>query len=256
MLFVSIIESKLFKFICYSLTLHLLILISIYIFHSIPIFPYKKRGGIRPSDSMQVSSISLSDLRTSLNTPSQRKKSTPPPKKKRAVPAKKQPVPQAKKKEKKPAPPKAEEKALPDPSEQTAASDQTSEETNVQNEPEGASSNQATGDLDASSGQPDGGSGTILEIQYINILKSKIKLFWQVPRELAELNLQAELRATINKNGEVTFREVFRSSGNETFDALMIKAIDSASPFPRPPTRNLEHQLSKEGAIFGFPFRH
>ena len=89
-------------------------------------------------------------------------------------------------------------------------------------------------------------------LQYFAGLKAHIKMYWNLPQELASQNLHTQVYAEINREGRILKTEIRKSSGNADFDARVLETINRADPFPAPPTKEIEKLLSK-GVAFNFP---
>ena len=87
---------------------------------------------------------------------------------------------------------------------------------------------------------------------YISDLDRQIKKFWALPEWLARGQLTARAMVRIDNAGQVVEKKITRSSGNPTYDSLILKAIEDATPFPAPPEK-FQGILGSEGVIFGFP---
>ena len=88
--------------------------------------------------------------------------------------------------------------------------------------------------------------------EYIATVDAKVKSNWTLPEFMANAKLNARALALIDDSGKVVDRKIVKSSGNSTYDSLVLEAIDRSSPFPPPPEK-LSRKLSVEGIMFGFP---
>ncbi|MCB0356091.1 MAG: TonB family protein [Bdellovibrionales bacterium] len=88
--------------------------------------------------------------------------------------------------------------------------------------------------------------------EYFAKLESHVKESWVLPQWLANSQLKAQVRVTIDERGYVTSKEIVTSSGNSVFDGKALEAMDKASPCPIAP-KNLQTLIAKEGIIFNFP---
>jgi colicin import membrane protein len=79
-----------------------------------------------------------------------------------------------------------------------------------------------------------------------------VKEKWALPEWLAKRELKAQARVRLDENGEVVFREIVRSSGNPTYDEFVLKTIDQAVPFPKPPEKFVAI-IKVQGILLGFP---
>ena len=69
---------------------------------------------------------------------------------------------------------------------------------------------------------------------YANQIDSQIREQWRLPKYLTDTNLTAQVEIKINKLGRLIYKQILISSGNELFDSFVLKAIDSAEPYPAP----------------------
>ena len=56
----------------------------------------------------------------------------------------------------------------------------------------------------------------------------------------------------ITPQGFVKYKKIVSSSGNESYDDLVLSTVDKASPFPTPSDK-FKDILSSEGFVLGFP---
>ncbi len=89
-------------------------------------------------------------------------------------------------------------------------------------------------------------------LQYLASLKAHVNMYWSLPQELADKELSTQVYTEIDKQGRVLNGKILKSSGNEDFDARVLETVHRASPFPPPPTKEMEKLLSK-GLVFNFP---
>ncbi|MBX9768082.1 MAG: TonB family protein [Bdellovibrionales bacterium] len=87
---------------------------------------------------------------------------------------------------------------------------------------------------------------------YISDLDRQIKKFWSLPEWLARGQLTARAMVRIDSAGQVLEKRITKSSGNPTYDSLILKAIEDAVPFPPPPEK-FQGVLGSQGVVFGFP---
>ena len=88
--------------------------------------------------------------------------------------------------------------------------------------------------------------------RYYDVMESHLRQNWSLPQWLSEANLKAQALVTIDENGNVTRKQIVKSSGNSIFDSTVLEAIEKSSPFPIPPA-SLRGKLANGGVIFGFP---
>jgi TonB family protein len=86
---------------------------------------------------------------------------------------------------------------------------------------------------------------------YLSTLKAATQRRWALPAWISNANLSARVRITLNNQGVVLSRHIVRASGNANYDAIVLSAIDSASPFPAPPA-DLVGLLSTSGVEIEF----
>lgn len=87
---------------------------------------------------------------------------------------------------------------------------------------------------------------------YISDLDRQIKKYWALPEWLARGQLTARAMVRIDSAGQVLEKRITKSSGNPTYDSLILKAIEDAIPFPPPPEK-FQGVLGSQGVVFGFP---
>jgi colicin import membrane protein len=88
--------------------------------------------------------------------------------------------------------------------------------------------------------------------EYKGSVQAQIQEHWNLPEWLSRANLKATAVIFLDERGVVIKREIKRSSGDERFDALVIKTIDDASPLPPPPEKFRE-LFKVQGILLGFP---
>jgi colicin import membrane protein len=89
---------------------------------------------------------------------------------------------------------------------------------------------------------------------YMGQLERHAKDHWTLPQWLADLRPQPKAKAAVflDAKGFVIRRTIVESSGNSTFDDLILAAIDQASPFPAPPERFVD-LVKVNGIQLNFP---
>lgn len=87
---------------------------------------------------------------------------------------------------------------------------------------------------------------------YVSVVERQVKKNWDLPQWMAEAKLKAKAIMLIDKRGVVTKRFIVSSSGNATYDELVLNAIDKSSPFPPPPAMFVD-LFSAKGIQLGFP---
>ncbi len=79
-----------------------------------------------------------------------------------------------------------------------------------------------------------------------------VKKYWTLPQWLSNANLQARALIRIDERGLVISKEITKSSGNPTYDEIVLETVQKASPFPPPPTKFV-NIVGIDGIILGFP---
>lgn len=87
---------------------------------------------------------------------------------------------------------------------------------------------------------------------YISDLDSHIKQHWFLSELLAKKDYKAQVRVRIDENGQIISRQIFKSSGNPSYDAAVLATIDKSAPFPRPPEK-FSAIVQVDGILIGFP---
>jgi TonB family protein len=87
---------------------------------------------------------------------------------------------------------------------------------------------------------------------YIDQLKRLAQEHWNLPKWMADLELKATALVFLDENGAVTRRLIEKSSGNSTFDEMVLNSIDQGSPFP-PPPKHFVDLFKVKGIRLGFP---
>lgn len=74
---------------------------------------------------------------------------------------------------------------------------------------------------------------------------------WALPEWLARSQLQALILIKLDERGYVVYKRITKSSGNPSYDDAVLGAIDSASPFPPPPSK-FRDVVSTDGITIEF----
>ncbi len=88
--------------------------------------------------------------------------------------------------------------------------------------------------------------------QYIVNLDRHIKQHWTLPEWLAKKDYRAQVRVKIDNRGLIISKQLVKSSGNSSYDDIVMTTIDKASPFPPPPDK-FTAIVSINGILIGFP---
>lgn len=87
---------------------------------------------------------------------------------------------------------------------------------------------------------------------YVATVEQHIRQNWALPEWLARKNLRAQVRVRFDERGNVTSREIFKSSGNPSFDEVALATVEKSSPVPIPPEKFVKI-LNSDGILLGFP---
>lgn len=87
---------------------------------------------------------------------------------------------------------------------------------------------------------------------YIASVDRIIKQNWSLPEWLARKNLRAQVRVKIGSKGQILGKQIYRSSGNPSYDEIVLETIVKSEPFPAPPEKFLAI-LEVNGILIGFP---
>ncbi len=103
-----------------------------------------------------------------------------------------------------------------------------------------------------SSGSQLTGLSKIQADNFIGDVEKKIRQNWALPQWLAGKNLSAQVRVRFDNNGNILSAQIVKSSGNSSFDEIVIDTVHKSSPLPAPPEKFVR-LMSLEGILFGFP---
>jgi len=98
----------------------------------------------------------------------------------------------------------------------------------------------------------EGEVNALLISAYSARIRAHLNRNWNIPQFLADKNLRATMVIYMNKLGQITRIELEKTSGDESFDQIVIETIRMSSPLPEPP-QELIYSLSREGIGFNFP---
>jgi len=87
---------------------------------------------------------------------------------------------------------------------------------------------------------------------YVSQIHEHIQKFWDLPEWLRNDSLKAVVVVKLNESGIVLKRVIEKSSGDPRFDAYVLRVVDNASPFPRPPEKFID-LVRYSGIALGFP---
>lgn len=88
--------------------------------------------------------------------------------------------------------------------------------------------------------------------KYFDLARAKIKLHFVLPQWLKDTGLRTHVHVKIDERGYVIDRTLVKSSNNEIYDKLVLKAVTDASPLPPPPEK-LKDILKFDGIILAYP---
>lgn len=103
-----------------------------------------------------------------------------------------------------------------------------------------------------SSGSELKGLNRLQHDNYISSVERHIRQNWSLPEWLSRKNLSAQIRVRFDESGNVISRQIVKSSGNPSFDEVVINTVQMSSPVPAPPAK-FTRIMSAEGILFGFP---
>ena len=87
------------------------------------------------------------------------------------------------------------------------------------------------------SGQGAPSTQQLSEIQaYMSQVDSQIRNQWIPEKHLTDKRFTAQIEIKINEQGQIIYKRILVSSGNELFDSFALKAIENAEPYPAPPS--------------------
>jgi colicin import membrane protein len=87
---------------------------------------------------------------------------------------------------------------------------------------------------------------------YIGEVERQIRQNWSLPHWLATKNLKAQVRVRFDDKGNILSAQIVKSSGNPTFDEIVIDTVHKSAPLPPPPEKFVR-LMNLEGILFGFP---
>ena len=135
---------------------------------------------------------------------------------------------------------------------QMSALEEIEKEIRAENKKEAAAKTQQIKGNALSSGSELRGVAKLQHDNYIALIEKQIRQNWSLPEWLARKSLSAQVRVRFDENGNVISRDIAKSSGNPSFDDIVLAAVDRSSPVPAPPPK-FAKILSHEGLLLGFP---
>ena len=237
----QLLSQKLFhRWLAYSIAAHFVFFLFLII---APSDIFKRSSNLKIQQAVRVDMVGLPDIKQTPVAKKKkkkvRKKSSPPPKKsakKKKISKKKKPVKKKKSIKK--------EKSVDMRAAQASAIEQLKRDQNP-------NPTKYKGEKISKGQSQDGEIRNVLLNAYFERVKMHVIQYWNLPQWLADKNLRATVIIQVNNIGDITRIELEQTSGNETFDQVVIDTIRMASPLP-PPLPELFSVL-KQGVGFHFP---
>ena len=95
------------------------------------------------------------------------------------------------------------------------------------------------------------GAAKLQRDNYISEVDRHLRSHWSLPEYLKKRNLIAEVLLRIDERGNVTSKELVKSSGNPVYDEAVMLAVQQSSPVPPPPAK-FTRLFSNEGFLIRF----
>jgi colicin import membrane protein len=95
----------------------------------------------------------------------------------------------------------------------------------------------------------------VAKIQHDNFLTQidhHVKQFWSLPEWLARGGYKARVKIFIDFNGLLLKAELVSTSGNSSYDEVVLETVKKAVPYPVPPEK-FRDIMSVSGMVLGFP---
>tara|TARA_B110001454_G_scaffold219198_1_gene251675 strand:- start:258253 stop:259065 length:813 start_codon:yes stop_codon:yes gene_type:complete len=96
------------------------------------------------------------------------------------------------------------------------------------------------------------GINKIQHENYVALIDRQIKENWTLPQWLANKDFKAQALLKIDQNGNIIYNQIYKSSGNASYDDVVKETIQKSGPFPKPPEK-FSAILSEKGVLIGFP---
>ncbi len=87
---------------------------------------------------------------------------------------------------------------------------------------------------------------------YLSQLDGKIKSHWSLPQWLIGKPLRARVLIKFDETGNIIYKKITQSSGNQTYDEYCLLAISKATPLPKVPEK-FSTVYRVDGVVIGFP---
>lgn len=88
--------------------------------------------------------------------------------------------------------------------------------------------------------------------EYLAQIHNQVKKHWNLPEWIRSDNLKAVVVAYVDYRGVVMKTVIEKSSGDQRFDDFARKAVEDASPLPKPPEKFVD-MVRIQGIALGFP---
>lgn len=96
------------------------------------------------------------------------------------------------------------------------------------------------------------GINKIQHENYVALIDRQIKENWTLPQWLAKKDFKAQVLLRVDENGQITYNEIYKTSGNSNYDDIVVETVRKSGPFPKPPEKFLAI-MSEKGVLIGFP---
>lgn len=88
--------------------------------------------------------------------------------------------------------------------------------------------------------------------EYVGQVEKQIKQHWVLPQWMNKKDFSAQARVRFDQAGSIISVQIVKSSGNASFDEIVIDTVQKSAPLPAPPDKFVR-MLSVEGILIGFP---
>lgn len=87
---------------------------------------------------------------------------------------------------------------------------------------------------------------------YVQSLKPLVNMHWKLPSYLMNKDLNCHVRIYLSETGKLLKAVIYKTSGNQAFDAKALEAVNKASPFPKLKT-SFKRRGVEGDVLLGFP---
>ena len=233
-------NKKLSFFLALSVSFHLLVILFLIISKGLP-YLLKKDKKLLIQNAIRIDDIDLPDLPSKLKAEKAKQKTVLVKKKKPIQKKRKKNTVKKKKKEKNTKEKYSEKKEKDSKNTNTGKNEQLNKGNKLsQGTKEGTESLTAQ---------------QLSEISiYASQIDSQIRTQWNLPKYLTDKNLTSQVEIRINRQGHIIYKKTLVSSGNDSFDSSVLKAIANAEPYPEPPA-NIQNAI-KDGIVLTLSSRN